>query len=429
MILSTKNLKTLAPQHNPKIAIITQKLRLGKQVSERIFLSAPHMGGNELKYIQEAFDANYIAPIGEQITKFEEAICRYTGAKHAVALSSGTAAIHLALRTLGVKDGDEVFTSSFTFIGGVAPIMYERCTPFFIDSDEDSWNLDPLLLIEALESRKKSGKIPKALIVAHLYGQAAKIEEISAICDKYGVALIEDAAESLGATIDISPSAKQAASQSRELPTPEPSAGGKHTGTFGKAGIYSFNGNKIITSSGGGMLVTDDERIAKEARFLSTQAKEPYLHYEHETFGYNYRMSNIVAAIGRGQMEVLGQRVERRREIFAMYKEFFADIPEIKFMPELAGTRGNRWLSAFYMDKKLKTTPDELIKALEAQNIESRPLWKPMHTQPVFKDASHLTNGFSEMLFERGLCLPSGSSMDDEDVALTAKIVKDVIKK
>ncbi len=364
------------------------------------------MGGKELEYIKEAFDANYIAPIGEQITKFEEAIKSYTGAKYAVALSSGTAAIHLALRTLGIKDGDEVLASSFTFIGGVAPIMYERCTPFFIDSDEDSWNLDPLLLLEALESRKKSGKMPKALIVAHLYGQAAKIEEIGAICYKYGVALIEDAAESLGATV-----------------------GGKHTGTFGKAGIYSFNGNKIITSSGGGMLVTDDERIAKEARFLSTQAKEPYLHYEHETFGYNYRMSNIVAAIGRGQMEVLSQRVERRREIFALYKEFFSDIPEIKFMPELAGTSGNRWLSAFYMDKKLKITPDELIKALEAQNIESRPLWKPMHTQPVFKDAPHLTNGFSEMLFERGLCLPSGSSMDDEDVALAAKIVKDVIKK
>lgn len=374
--------------------------------SNRIFLSAPHMGGNELKYIQEAFDANYIAPIGEQITKFEEAICLYTGAKYAVALSSGTAAIHLALRTLGIKDGDEVMASSFTFIGGVAPIMYERCTPFFIDSDEDSWNLDPLLLLEALESRKKSGKMPKALIVAHLYGQAAKIEEIKAICDKYDVALIEDAAESLGATVN-----------------------GKHTGTFGKAGIYSFNGNKIITSSGGGMFVTDDEKMAKEARFLSTQAKEPYLHYEHETFGYNYRMSNIVAAIGRGQMEVLAQRVDRRREIFAMYREFFKEIPEIKFMPELPNTRGNRWLSAFYMDKKLKTTPDELIKALEEHNIESRPLWKPMHSQPVFKDAPHLTNGFSEMLFERGLCLPSGSSMDDEDVALVAKIVKDVIKK
>ncbi len=376
-------------------------------MNNRIFLSAPHMGGNEIKYIQEAFDANYIAPIGEQITKFEEAIKSFTGAKHAVALSSGTAALHLALRTLGVKDGDEVFASSFTFIGGIAPIMYERCVPFFIDSDEDSWNLDPLLLLEELEKRKKSGaKMPKALIVAHLYGQAAKMDEITAICDKYGVAIIEDAAESLGATI-----------------------GGKHTGTIGKAGIYSFNGNKIITSSGGGMLVTDDERVAKEARFLSTQAKEPYLHYEHETYGYNYRMSNIVAAIGRGQMEVLQKRVERRREIFAIYKELLKEIVEIKFMPEIAGSYGNRWLTTFYMDKKLKTTPDELIKALEEQNIESRPLWKPMHTQPVFKDAPHLTNGFSEMLFERGLCLPSGSSMEDEDVMLVAKIVKDVIKK
>jgi UDP-N-acetylbacillosamine transaminase len=364
------------------------------------------MGGNEIKYIQEAFDANYISPMGEQITKFEEAIKAYTGAKHAVALSSGTAAIHLALRTLGVKDGDEVFASSFTFIGGIAPIMYERCVPFFIDSDEDSWNLDPLLLLEALESRKKSGKMPKALILAHLYGQAAKMEEIKAICDKYEVAIIEDAAESLGATV-----------------------GGKHTGTIGKAGIYSFNGNKIITSSGGGMLVTDDERIAKEARFLSTQAKEPYLHYEHETFGYNYRMSNIVAAIGRGQMEVLPKRVERRREIFALYRELLKDISEIKFMPEIAGSRGNRWLTTLYMDAKLGATPNDIIKALEEQNIESRPLWKPMHTQPLFKDAGHLTNGFSEMLFDRGICLPSGSSMDDEDVMLVAKIVKETIQK
>jgi UDP-N-acetylbacillosamine transaminase len=376
-------------------------------VSERIFLSAPHMGGNEIKYIQEAFDANYIAPIGEQITKFEEAIKAYTGAKHAVALSSGTAAIHLALRTLGIKDGDEVFASSFTFIGGIAPIMYERCVPFFIDSDEDSWNLDPLLLLEELDRRKKSNaKIPKALILAHLYGQAAKMEEIKAICDKYEVAIIEDAAESLGATV-----------------------GGKHTGTIGKAGIYSFNGNKIITSSGGGMLVTDDERMAKEARFLSTQAKEPYLHYEHETYGYNYRMSNIVAAIGRGQMEVLPKRVERRREIFALYKELLKDISEIKFMPEIAGSRGNRWLTTLYMDTKLKTTPNDIIKALEEQNIESRPLWKPMHTQPLFKDAGHIANGFSEMLFDRGLCLPSGSSMDDEAVMLVAKIVRAVVAK
>jgi len=376
-------------------------------MNDRIFLSAPHMGGNELKYIQEAFDANYIAPIGEQITKFEEAIKAYTGAKHAVALSSGTAAIHLALRTLGVKDGDEVFASSFTFIGGIAPIMYERCVPFFIDSDEDSWNLDPLLLLEELDRRKKSGaKMPKALILAHLYGQAAKMDEIKAICDKYEVAIIEDAAESLGATIH-----------------------GKHTGTIGQVGIYSFNGNKIITSSGGGMLVTDDERIAKEARFLSTQAKEPYLHYEHETYGYNYRMSNIVAAIGRGQMEVLPQRVERRREIFALYKELLKDISEIKFMPEITGSRGNRWLTTLTLGETLKTTPNDIIKALEEQNIESRPLWKPMHTQPLFKDAGHATNGFSEMLFERGLCLPSGSSMDDEAVMLVAKIVRAVVTK
>ena len=376
-------------------------------MSNRIFLSPPHMGGNETKYIQEAFDANYISSVGEQLTRFEESICAFTGAKYAVALTSGTAAIHLALRAVGVKDGDEVISSSFTFIGGVAPILYERCTPVFIDSDEDSWNLDPLLLLEELESRKKSGaKMPKALILAHLYGQAARIEEIQEITHKYGIHTIEDAAESLGATV-----------------------GGKHTGTFGKVGIYSFNGNKIITTSGGGMLVTDSERIAAQARFLSTQAKEPFLHYEHNTYGYNYRMSNVVAAIGRGQMEVLPQRVERRREIFALYKEALKDVPEIKFMPEIAKSKGNRWLTTFYLDKKLKTIPRDIIKALEERNIESRPLWKPMHAQPVFKDAPRRVNGFSDMLFERGLCLPSGSSMDDEDVALVAKIVLGVIKK
>ena len=372
-------------------------------MNKRIFLSPPHMGGNELAYIQEAFESNYIAPLGHNVDAFEAQIKTYTGAKYALALTSGTAAIHLALRVLGIKDGDEVMASSFTFIGSVAPILYERCTPFFIDSDRESWNLDPNLFEEELSRRAATGKKqPKALIVTHLYGQCADIKRIATICEHYGVHLIEDAAESLGATYE-----------------------GKQSGTFGKMGIYSFNGNKIITTSGGGMLVSDDEALIAHARHLSTQAREPAPHYEHTEYGYNYRMSNIVAGIGRGQMEVLDERIQRRREIFELYHHALGAIEGISFMPELEGSIGNRWLTTLMLPESI--SPEKLRLALEKENIESRPLWKPMHAQPLFQGANQKITGVSDALFARGICLPSGSSLNDEDVATIISIVKHII--
>lgn len=369
-------------------------------MNKRIFLSAPHMGGNELTYIQEAFDANYIAPVGRNIDEFEKQIKEYTGAKYALAVSSGTAAIHLALRVLGIKDGDEVMASTFTFIGSVAPILYERCIPFFIDSDTASWNLDPNLLEEELSQRAKNGKKqPKALILTHLYGQCADIVRIQNICEHYGVHLIEDAAESLGATF-----------------------AGQHTGTFGKLGIYSFNGNKIITTGGGGMLVSDDKALIDHARHLSTQARDDAPHYEHSEYGYNYRMSNITAGIGRGQMEVLSERIERRRAIFNLYQQELNTIYGLSFMPELSSSVGNRWLTTILLPEHL--SPEYVRVALEKKNIESRPLWKPMHAQPLFKNAHKRINGTSDYLFRHGLCLPSGTSMDKNELQLIFEILK-----
>ncbi|MDP2851225.1 MAG: UDP-N-acetylbacillosamine transaminase [Sulfuricurvum sp.] len=361
-------------------------------MNKRIFLSPPHMGGNELSYIQEAFESNYIAPLGHNVDTFEAQIKSYTGAKYALALTSGTAAIHLALRVLGIKEGDEVMASTFTFIGSIAPILYERCTPFFIDSDTASWNLDPNLLEEELSHRASTRKKqPKALILTHLYGQCADVKRIATICEHYGVHLIEDAAESLGATYE-----------------------GKQSGTFGKMGIYSFNGNKIITTSGGGMLVSDDEALISHARHLSTQARDNAPHYEHTEYGYNYRMSNIVAGIGRGQMEVLPERIERRREIFEYYRKAFSEVPEISFMPELKGSLGNRWLTTLILPEHL--SPERIRLSLEEQNIESRPLWKPMHAQPLFHGTKGRLNGVSDMLFQRGICLPSGSSLSTDEL-------------
>jgi dTDP-4-amino-4,6-dideoxygalactose transaminase len=372
-------------------------------MNKRIFLSAPHMGGNELTYIQEAFDANYIAPVGHNIDEFEKQIKEYTGAKYALALSSGTAAIHLALRVLGIKEGDEVMASTFTFIGSVAPILYERCTPFFIDSDTASWNLDPNLLEEELSQRARNGKKqPKALIVTHLYGQCADIIRIQNICEHYGIHLIEDAAESLGATFE-----------------------GRHSGTFGKLGIYSFNGNKIITTSGGGMLVSDDEALISYARHLSTQARDDAPHYEHTEYGYNYRMSNIVAGIGRGQMEVLAERIERRRKIFHLYQQELQIINGLSFMPELPSSMGNRWLSTILLPEHL--SPESVRIALEKENIESRPLWKPMHAQPLFKNAPKRINGTSDHLFKHGLCLPSGSSIDEDEITFFVDKLKQIL--
>lgn len=354
-----------------------------------IYLSPPHMSGKELDYIKEVFESNYIAPVGEFIDRFEESVKNYTNSKSALAVINGTAAIHLALRVLGIKENDKVLASSFTFIGSITPILFQKAEPVFIDSDK-SWNIDPNLVEEAAKKEK-----PKALIITHLYGQMAKIEDLIYLSKKYGFFLIEDAAESLGATYK-----------------------NKHSGTFGDFGIYSFNGNKILTASSGGMLVSDNEEWIKKARFLSTQAKENFPWYEHTTYGYNYRISNVLAAIGVAQMEVIEKRVKRRREIFEIYRSNLSHLGE--FMPEIENSRGNRWLTTMIFNE---LNPLEVMEKLKENEIESRPLWKPMHMQPVFKNAKSYVNGVSENLFKKGLCLPSGSSMSDEDVRRVCEII------
>ncbi len=353
------------------------------------------MGGNELKYIEKVFESNYIAPLGEYVNKFEESIKNYTGTPNALAVTSGTSAIHLALRILGVKEGDDVLASTFTFIGSVNAILYQNANPVFIDSDVESWNLSTKLLREYLESCKKR---PKALILTHLYGMSADIEKIVQICKEYGVYLIEDAAESLGATFK-----------------------GKHTGTFGDFGVYSFNGNKILTTSGGGMLVSANKEWIDKAMFYSTQAKGPFIHYEHEEYGYNYRMSNVLAAIGVGQMEMIEERVLKKREIFEWYKKYLGEIEEITFMPELQNSRGNRWLTALTFEKSDYV---KVMEALEGINVESRPLWKPMHMQALFKGCKTYLDGTSERLFQKGLCLASSTTMTEEDVLRISKAIK-----
>lgn len=366
-----------------------------KPMSKRFFLSPPHMGGQELEYVHKVFESNYIAPLGEYVNRFEDSIKTYTGAGHALALNSGTGAIHLALRILGVEPGDFVLASSMTFIGSVSPITFQHAQPIFVDSELDSWNLDPALLEEAI---KKAPKKPKALILTHLYGQPAKLEEIIQICSKHGIVLIEDAAESLGASYK-----------------------GKQTGTFGAFGIYSFNGNKIITTSGGGMLISENGTYIEHARKLSTQAREPEAHYEHTEIGFNYRLSNVLAAIGVGQMEVLEERVKKKRQIFDWYREALSDVDDIKMMPELEGCEGNRWLTCLTLEK---SSCEKIRLALEKENFESRPLWKPMHLQPVFKMALSVVNGNSEVLFQKGLCLPSGTEMEINHIEQVAAIIK-----
>ena len=350
------------------------------------------MSGKEQEYINEVFKSNYIAPLGEYVNKFEASVSSYAGAPDALALNSGTSAIHLALRVLGIGAGDAVLASTFTFMASVSPILYQGATPVFIDSDE-SWNLSPELLKKAIAN---SPKKPKALVVTHLYGQAAKMKEICEICERENIAVVEDAAEALGGFLN-----------------------GKALGTFGRLGAYSFNGNKIITTSGGGMLVGEKELVEK-ARFYSTQAREPFLHYEHKDYGYNYRLSNVLGAIGTAQMEVLEQRVIKKREIFEKYKK---ELPELEFMPEIANSRGNRWLTTALF--KEKGAHLRVIEALAKENIESRPLWKPMHMQPVFEGALAFTDGTSEDMFARGICLPSGTAMQDEEFARVVKIVKE----
>jgi dTDP-4-amino-4,6-dideoxygalactose transaminase len=363
--------------------------------NQRIYLSPPHMCGKELEYIQQAFESNWIAPVGPHVDAFERELCFQIGAEHAAAVSSGTAALHLALLLSNIGEGDLVACSTFTFAGSVFPVTYCKATPVFIDSEKQSWNMDPNLFEDAVKTWGKKGKPIKAVIVVNLYGQSADFDPILALCKKNDIILIEDAAESLGATYK-----------------------GKHTGTLGSMGILSFNGNKIVTTSGGGMLVSKDQSLMEKARFLATQARDPFPHYEHSCIGYNYRLSNILAAIGRGQLSVLGERVERKRAIFDFYHRELSSVAGFSFMPEAPFGKSNRWLTCLTIDPKVSSTTREKVRlALEKENIESRPLWKPMHLQPVFKHFPVLKNGVSEDLFNKGICLPSGTQLTDNDLA------------
>ena len=371
-------------------------------MKDRIYLSSPHMSkeGYEQKYIKEAFDTNWIAPLGENVNKFEEELAKYVESKNTAALSAGTAAIHMAFKALNIEKDDLVFCSDLTFSATANPIIYQNATPVFIDSEKETWNMDPKALEKAFEKYPN----PKAVIVVHLYGTPAKIEEIKAICEKYNVPLVEDAAESLGATYK-----------------------GKQTGTFGKYGIYSFNGNKIITTSGGGMLVSDDEERIRKVRFWATQSREKARHYEHKEIGYNYRMSNIVAGIGRGQLKVLDERIKQKTNIYNNYKQGFKDIKEIKMQPIPIDTKPNHWLSVITLEKNSKVKPLDIMIALEKENIESRPVWKPMHMQPVFKDYDFIKieeEPVSTDLFERGVCLPSDTKMTKEEQEVVINIIK-----
>lgn len=361
---------------------------------KQILLSPPHIGDQELGFVREAFETNWIAPVGPHLDAFEAEFCQIVGAKHSVAVSSGTAALHLALQLVGVAAGDEVFCSTLTFVATANPILYLGAKPVFIDSDRTTWNMDPALLSQALEERAIQGKLPKAVVLVHLYGQSADIDPIQAACDRHNVPLIEDAAEALGATYK-----------------------GKTPGTFGKIGIYSFNGNKIITTSGGGMLVTEDRAIADKARFLATQARDPAPHYQHSEMGFNYRLSNVLAGIGRGQLQVLAERVAARRHNFEVYRQALEALPGITFMPEASFGQATRWLSCLTINPQLSGIDREQLRlALAAENIESRPVWKPLHLQPVFQDCEAIGGAVAEDLFTHGLCLPSGSSLTSEDL-------------
>ncbi|PWA12647.1 pyridoxal phosphate-dependent aminotransferase [Pueribacillus theae] len=381
-----------------------------KQDHDRIFLSSPHMSGNEQKYIDEAFASNWIAPLGNNVVEFEKELADYNDVKDAAVLNSGTAAIHLALRLLDVGSGDTVFCSSLTFVASTNPIMYQGATPLFIDSELETWNMSPAALDRALKDASIHGKLPKAVIVVNLYGQSAQMDELATICSYYNVPIIEDAAESLGSEFQ-----------------------GKKSGTFGKFGIYSFNGNKIITTSGGGALVSNDKAAIEKARFLSQQAREQALHYEHVEVGYNYRMSNIVAGIGRGQLEVLDERIRKRRAIFDRYAKALGDIPGVSFQPEPRGSKSNRWLTALTIDPAVAgVSRDDLIKQLSEHNIEARPVWKPMHLQPLYRHAGYYpheeSTSVSDALFKNGICLPSGSNMAAEDQERVIAAVLDLFE-
>lgn len=374
--------------------LILEIYHQSRQLTKPILLSTPHMGDREQAFVKEAFDTNWIAPVGPHVDAFEREFCKVVGASHAAAVSSGTAALHLALRLIGVETGDEVFCSTLTFIATASPITYLGGKPVFVDSDRTTWNINPNLLREALDKRAKLGKLPKAVVIVHLYGQSADIDPILAACNAYEIPLIEDAAESLGATYK-----------------------NRSPGTLGKIGIYSFNGNKIITTSGGGMLVSEEESLMQKARFLATQARDRAPHYQHSEIGYNYRLSNVLAGIGRGQLQVLEERVQARRRNFAVYQQALGNLPGIEFMPEAAYGRATRWLTCLTIDPDAFGADREQIRlALSEQQIEARPVWKPLHLQPVFAECDRVGGAIAEDLFKYGLCLPSGSNLTMEDL-------------
>ena len=371
-------------------------------MDERIFLSAPDVSGAELQYIEQAINDNWIGPLGPYVEQFEERLKDIVGVRHALALSSGTAAIHLALEVLGVGRGDVVVASSFTFVGSVAPLRMVGAEPWFVDSDEVSWNMDPELLAEAIKTARAEGRSPAAVIVVDIVGQCADYDPIRRICAEAGIPIIEDAAEALGATY-------------REQPA----------GSFGRVGILSFNGNKILTTSTGGAILSDEDDLVERAFFLATQARDPAPHYEHSQTGYNYRMSSLLAAFGRGQLETLDERVEKRRAIFDRYRAALGDLPGLSFMPEAPYGRSNRWLTAVLIDPGLFGASNaDVMEALARHNIESRPVWKPMHLQPVFAGAPSTVTGVSERLFLEGLCLPSSSSLDLDQQERVVEIVR-----
>lgn len=367
---------------------------MNTDLNEKIWLSSPHMGEEEQKFVKEAFDTNWIAPLGPNVNGFEQDIADFTGAKYAGVFTSGTAAIHLALILLNVKPDDEVICSSFTFAASANPIRYQGAIPVFVDSEAETWNMDPELLRKAIEDRIKNGKKPKAIVLVHLYGMPAKMDEIMAVAEEFSIPVIEDAAEALGSKYK-----------------------GRSLGTFARLGTLSFNGNKIITTSGGGALISDEECLIKKARFLSTQARDDAPHYQHSEIGYNYRMSNIAAGIGRGQMKVLPKRISQRRANFAFYKSKLHDIAGIEFHNEPEEMFSNRWLTTLTVnpEKTGGITREDIRIRLQEQNIESRPLWKPMHLQPVYESFPYYGNGLSDRLFKNGLCLPSGSNLTPED--------------
>lgn len=371
-------------------------------MKKKLFLSSPHMSneGYELEFVKDAFEKNWIAPLGENVNKFEEELAAYVNSEHAAALSAGTAAIHMAFKALEIGEGDIVFCSDLTFSATVNPIIYQGATPVFIDSEEQTWNMDPVALEKAFE------KYPnvKAVIIVHLYGTPANMDRIVEICAKHNVPLIEDAAESLGSTYK-----------------------GKQTGTFGKYGIYSFNGNKIITTSGGGMVVSNSQEKIEKIRFWATQAREKERHYEHKEIGYNYRMSNIVAGIGRGQLKVLDERIAKKTEIYNTYKEAFKDIEDIEMQPTPIDTAPNHWLSVMTLKENSKVKPIDIMLELEKEEIETRPVWKPMHLQPIFEKYDFIKvkeKSVGEDLFNRGVCLPSDTKMTEEDINRVIDAIK-----